>query len=287
MPDDKSKPPLPTDWTPLDGYNFYLICCPNSSEYGGILRQGISGQSNLWKYDISVGDPDEFKQEWAKLVNGVWVMSGDILLSHLDRVATALEAIEAKTPDVKTLQEIIDDVDNSSILANAADLAEVLAFLKDVLPGFPNLNLPLGDFIQAFTTYRFRASIINLLEDIALSQRAQSTAQLGTDGHGIYGIFNTLTDYLLLPAGFLGKAVWLWQRVKPSDVPEWTTWVNSIIGALLGNIRSALYDQDETLITIHNKLDELKTSLETDTDLQDIVARLDEINEILGGDPVP
>lgn len=140
------------------------------------------------------------------------------------------------------------------------DLLEVATFIKELAPdGF---KIDVGQMIRDFRTMRYRTAIHDQVMDIALSQRAQALAQGGLDFAGIYDIAGDTVDAALLPTGFLGRVKWLWGQLQWKDIPGWATWLGNISALLLGNIRGALYDINDTIEQKELDFTDLTTSLD-------------------------
>jgi hypothetical protein len=173
-------------------------------------------------------------------------------LEGIRGVVPALLAIEAaEVGEVVTLEEVIAEMDNS-LLENLADLSEVLIFLKELLPNW-SLQIPITDLLEAFSLWRYRQSHINLLYDIAISQRGQAVAQGGVDGAAIYETLGDKMDELLAVGStsffgpLAGAATWLWLNIRPTKMSGWVDFFSSISGWLLGSIRGATYDVAEAI----------------------------------------
>lgn len=142
------------------------------------------------------------------------------------------------------LDDFLTDL-TSNPFDTTKDLLEFLTFVKELAPS--GFRIDLGQLIRDFKTMRYRSAIHDQVMDIALSQRAQALAQGGLDYAGIYDIVSDTVNTALLPAGILGKVTWLWSQLKWKDIPGWATWVGQITALILGNIRGALYDINQTI----------------------------------------
>lgn len=179
-------------------------------------------------------------------ITNIYERMGDYMAcnEYLERIAISLETM-VEEQDKQTLN-LFDVLEAMGIEADPeqADLLEALQYILglaniDLLPDF---NIPKVEFLKSIGDWRFKGAIVNMMQDIAVSQRGQTVAQGGVDMAGIYDDLGDTVDKLLLPAGFVGKAIWLWNRIKPVDIPNWVGWLGGILGLTLGSIRNATYD---------------------------------------------
>lgn len=270
-----------------DGYTLWMLCSPNSTQWRALVRGQIYELTRGRNWDINTGNIKDTQEiAWevfnsmaqcddliktqrmliahingqpvdldSALPTGVYDPAGRSFHDHLRGITppnptgdTIMESLQklAESNGSITIADAIADLDSGGELGDIADLAEILNFLGVALPSFA-LTIPVGSLLSLFTEWRFKASVINLLEDMTLSQRIQATAQFGTSGHAVYDIFDDAAEKLLLPVGFAGAAVWLWNRVRPSQIGDWVQWVTDIGSLLLGNIRSAIYAVEDAI----------------------------------------
>lgn len=179
-------------------------------------------------------------------ITNIYERMGDYMAcnEYLERIAISLETM-VEEQDKQTLN-LFDVLEAMGIDPDPeqADLLEALQYILglaniDLLPDF---NIPKVEFLKSIGDWRFKGAVVNMMQDIAVSQRGQTVAQGGVDMAGIYDDLGDTVDKLLLPAGFVGKAIWLWNRVKPVDIPNWVGWLGGILGLTLGSIRNATYD---------------------------------------------
>ena len=124
----------------------------------------------------------------------------------------------------KPIIAAINGLADEDLKDSLRDWLEILNLLGLVIPDI-NLSLGLSGIMDLYTQWKFRQTMTNLVEDMAISQRIMATAQMGTSGHSLYDALQEPAEALLLPAGWLGRAIWLWNRVKPSEVPAWVGWL--------------------------------------------------------------
>lgn len=206
---------------------------------------------------------DDFRQWMSDVYNqlGSWVMCNE----KLERIAVALETMQQQQ-DEQTI-DLFDVLEALGIDAgeSEADILEALQYILD-LPGFPSLNfkIPKVDLLGQISAWRFNGAILNLLEDISISQRGQTVAQGGVDMAAIYNTLGDTPDKLLLKGGYAGWAIYIWNRVKPKDIPVWYDFLSSILGAALGSIRGAAYDLVEAIENLD--LADVATAIRESTD---------------------
>ena len=94
------KVPIPDDWDePTDGYCLLFACIPNSLLWRAAYK-GLFHAPTWWKYwDHTTGDIYQVREIATDVFEGVCMANCDDLLTALNRIADALEAIEPKIPD--------------------------------------------------------------------------------------------------------------------------------------------------------------------------------------------
>lgn len=257
----------------LSQRDFYLLL--NSIEFIGKFRNRVYTGHIDEIYDICSDEQWQTFKGWVEdLENnlGGWPVANE----YLERIAIALEAAnEAKEHETLDLLDLLEafGVEPSE---SEQDILEALQYLFD-LPGInllPDFKIPKLGFIQAYLASRPMSAHLQLMRDISISQRAQAVAQGGVDFAGLYDTMGETADSLLVKAGFLGKAYWLWRWIDNDQIPGWLGWITTISGALLGSIRGATYD-------VAGAIESLETNQEKLTPV------LDAIENVLGGDYEP
>lgn len=182
-----------------------------------------------------------FNQWMSNVYNelGSFVMCNE----YLERIAVALEA------QVQAIDEqSINLVDVAEALGVApteteADILEALDYLL-TMPGidlFPNFKIPKLGFIQSYLESRYKSAHLQLLRDMSISQRGMAVAQGGVDFASLYDTMGETADSMLVKAGYLGKAYWIWRWIDNDQIPGWLGWLSTISGLILGSIRDAGY----------------------------------------------
>jgi hypothetical protein len=192
---------------------------------------------------------DEQFREFRSWINVIYERMGFFVEcnEYLSRIADSLEAmVEAEDQRYLTYTDVLE-VLNLTPTDDQQDLIEAFQYLGTLLPTLPELRVPIDGIGPMISAWRFQGAILNLLEDIAISQRGQAVAQGGIDFGAIYDTLGNTPDKLLLKAGYVGWAVFLWNRIKPRDIPNWLGWLTSISGLLLGSIRAATYNVAEAI----------------------------------------
>ena len=242
------KWPIPDDWTTEDGYMTVLFCIPNSRQWRSLVTGHINQFTFGRAWNEQTGDLLQVLNLGREIFNSMSICE---IEDKLERIAVALEAQQTQIGwTLPQLIQAIEELEDEDLKDQLLDWLEILNLLGVVLPDL-NLSLGLSGLMEMYTTWKFRQSVVNLMEDVAISQRVQATAQFGTSGHALYSLFEESAEKLLLPAGWAGRAVWLWNRVKPTELPAWLGWATDIIGLALGSIRGATYDVAEAIETLN------------------------------------
>jgi len=296
-PRRQKKLVIPSDWVESDGYIAVAFCCPNSRAWRGLTRglftEFTSGRS--WKR--SSGSIQE-AQAIGLIIQESLSMD---CFDDLGRIADGIEALNITMGggEVLTISEAVVRLATGTIdVQDSAALVETLGFLKELLGGGTegDATVTVTMLMQAYSTWKFRESIVNLTEDIAISQRSQALAQGGPSSGLLYEGVDLFSS--LATAGFDEVISFFKNRLLPRQMPFWATWVEALAGGILGNIRGATYDVAEAVeekdlgVIGAAKLDELVLaigSLNNDelaavlADLGDTVSQgLGSINQTLG-----
>lgn len=182
-------------------------------------------------------------------ITGIYERMGDYMAcnEYLERIAIALETMQqAQDEQVVNLADVFEAL-GLEPSESEADILEALDYLLN-FPGMPAIpKLPLGQWLSSYFEGRYRSAHLQLLRDIAISERGQAVAQGGIDFAALYDTMGETADSLLVKAGYAGKAYWLWRWIDNDQIPGWAGWITTISGLLLGSIRNAAYDIAEAL----------------------------------------
>lgn len=229
-----------------EGYLTVLFCIPDTIDWRATAYACLSNLAYGRAYDGKTGNIRATLEVAEGIVESIMMCD---IESKLERIAVALEHLEAiETSQTVSLEDIVSQMEETTV-GDVADLLEIFGFIGDIFPLF-SIRLGVTDLLTTIGTMRYRSSMTNLLFDIAVSQRGQAVAQGGVDFAGAYDTVEDLVDVALLPSGIAGKLVWFWRQVAPAQVGSWLAWITSITGLLLGSIRGAAYDIGDKISTL-------------------------------------
>lgn len=230
---DKSKPPLPTDWSSLDGYNLVLVCVPKGREYQAIFEGALQRALNLWKYDISIGNIDEFKLEWNKVLLSIMTCDLELLTTQVTRIADSLESADAKLQEIYTWDEMVADLE--AALGAGHFAVVLLKGLFDLMPSF-KLKVDATRLVMSFWEYySWKAPILAALVGFQTTLAAMAAA-LATSA-GLAATHTTLLGITSIAnAGQFLKDVAFGDKNLMDDLikPLWDNWISDGDGGLGG-----------------------------------------------------
>lgn len=102
--------PIPQDWTPEDGYTYYVLCWPCSLEWSILLRALLRTGEKGRFWDANTGSIKDIQSTFADIVSsntdtmGVFMGCND-LITTLGEIRAAIDAIEAVQIDIQTSAE--------------------------------------------------------------------------------------------------------------------------------------------------------------------------------------
>lgn len=184
-------------------------------------------------------------EDYRIWVGNVYNELGSYIMCNekLERIAVALETmVQAQDEQTIDLFDVLEAL-GLDPTEEEADILEALDYMLN-LPGFdilPNFKIPKLGFISSYMEGRYRSAHLQLLRDIAISQRGQTVAQGGLDFASLFDTMGETADSLLVKAGYAGKAYWIWRWISNDQIPGWLGWLSTISGAVLGSIRDATY----------------------------------------------
>lgn len=104
---------IPDDWDEeTDGYACVFACIPNSPMWRAVYR-GVFYQLTWWHaWDKDTGSINGAKAIANQVYEELCMANCQDIVTQLTRIADALEAIEAKTPDTTSDQETKEILDS-------------------------------------------------------------------------------------------------------------------------------------------------------------------------------
>jgi len=194
---------VPDDW---DGEQTMLMtmCVPKSVGWRVLVTGAMARLANARYYTWSEGKALEAKQVAERMLR---TMTFDCN-NDFGRMADALEAINTKIPSLITLEEFLEDIQNSPILSKLADWIDLATIAGSILP---NLDLQLTpiEWVRFIFEFRWKRNIANSADSIADSLRLLMLAQTGeTVAEGaetIDGYLDDISDWaaILVQGGTL------------------------------------------------------------------------------------
>lgn len=238
---------VPEDWDEeQDGYSLMLACIPNSPHwhtiYYGLMRRLTWW--TVWSFDGA--SVNEAKSQAEQAYRSVIMADLQNIEQSLDRMATALEQIRDRTPELVSLEDLIGDIQTglpSQSLSVIAPIIDILASLSGLLP---NLKVDATKIIlDIFDKVTFKWPLLERLEGIAQGVKLIAAAELG---EGAMAAITVLQDTIKGWGNmFLGiKDVVLggtWNLFDNVISPLW----DLFIGIPQGGTHDDIPDKDKTL----------------------------------------
>jgi hypothetical protein len=128
-------------------------------------------------------------------IDKLWgdLMACEDLTQDVGRIATALESIDSKTPELVTLQDVLDDLGNST-LGTLVPYIEAFLALSDLLPNI-DLQLPIHQIIPMFFDMYWKHKVAKALEGMAWSEKIENIIEGGeTIAAGVEAIDDAYID---------------------------------------------------------------------------------------------
>jgi len=231
-----------------------LFCIPDTPTWRRLITAMVSGLAYARSYDEQTGIVADAASVGLEIFNTMQMCD---LETQLARIADALDGGNQRysiDDIVQALQEIDTGLD-------VADFLEMLSWISVLISKLPGLNFTISipELIEMAFSARYRASHLNYLEDMALSQRG---TMISTGGLPIQGIYENIGDgFNALAAGVTGGASpgmqWLYQVIKGKDIQIGQDLIDLLNGLLFGSIRDANYDIESQIQALKDKLDEM------------------------------
>lgn len=121
------------------------------------------------------------------------LMTCEELTQDVGRIAAALESIDTKTPQLVTLQDILDDFGNST-LGSLVPYVEAFLVLADLLPNI-DLQLPIHQLVPMFFDMYWKNRVATALESMAWSEKIENIIEGGeTVAEGVEAIDDAIVD---------------------------------------------------------------------------------------------
>lgn len=200
IPDDYDE--QATEWVTV------AMCVPNTRKWRAIVSGSIYNLTRGRNWDRQTGTIKTAQDIGRR----IWESITMDCSNNWDRIATALESVDAKIPNLLTLQEFLDTIDDSPILATLAEWVDLATIVDQILPNI-DLRLTPVEWIRFFFDFRWKRGIRNAADSIASSLRLMMLAETGeTVAEGaetIDGILDNVSDWasILVQGGTLGAEI--------------------------------------------------------------------------------
>lgn len=194
---------------------------------------------------------DEQWGDWQNWVSDLATHLGGYMAcnENLERIAIALESmLQGQDQQTVDLFDVLEAL-GLDPTEEEADILEALDYMLN-LPHFgslPSFKIPLANWISSYMESRYKSAHLQLLRDMSISQRGIAVAAGGVDFASLYDTMGETADSLLVKAGYVGKAYWIWRWIDNDQIPGWLGWLSTISGLVLGSIRGAAYDIEEAI----------------------------------------
>lgn len=163
---------IPDDWIEEDGYEILFLCVPKSRKWRGTITALLSLLEYGRTWDENTGN---IKATQAIAREILATMAICDIGEFFERQAIALEtmairllAIEQKMPPLVTLQELLDDLENSTLVELVPYLETFLA-LKDLIPNI-DLQFKVTDVLAFITDSYWKRRVALAIEGINRKQ---------------------------------------------------------------------------------------------------------------------
>lgn len=241
--------PIPSDWLEEDGYINILMCVPNSPQWLSVVKGQINDLARGRGWNGDTGTVTEAQAIGEGIYNSMSVCDLEIYLS---RIADALDG-GGQRYSIADILQALNDIDTGM---DVVDFLEMMQFIGVLISKLPNIDLKLSpvDLFQLAFDVRFKASILNYLEDIALSHRGELIAQGGLPIQGIYENIGDLFNAAAagVTGGGSAGAQWLYQVIKGKDIQIGQSLLDALNAILFGSIRDANYDIADALAELES-----------------------------------
>jgi len=225
-----------------------IITCQRTVNLLAGLVDTLGFVNTRWLYDGSSNIPDVALadiENWLDETRRSLIMAcdGERISIALERIANALDGGSEIRHDLDAIVTALEDIDTG---LDITDFVDLVSFFKVLVSKIPSLSLNLApiDLAKLAMDVRYKASTLNYLEDIALSQRGIVISQGGLP---IQGIYENLGDtFNAAAAGITGGESagiqWIWQVIKGKDIQIGQDLIDLLNSILFGSVRSATYD---------------------------------------------
>lgn len=186
----KNRWSIPDDYDPdTTQWIFVGMCIPNTRMWRGIISGSIYNLTRGRYWDESTGVIVD-AQEIGRAIFGSLTMDCN---NNWERIATAMESIDSKTPGLLTLQEFITDLGNSTI----GDVSAWIEFLTAVTGLLPNIDIRMSpvEWVRFVTDYLWKRNMLAAVKDLVTTEKIENLIESGeTVAEGVEAIDGWVDD---------------------------------------------------------------------------------------------
>lgn len=237
------KLPIPDDWISPDDYSIMLVCVPNSVQWRAIVKGAIYELTRGRKWDEKTGSIKDTQIISKEIWESVCMATCEDILAVLTRIADNMDGGSSQRYTMAEMTQALSEIGGGFDISDFTDILEFITVLTSKLPSLQH-TWSVTDLISMAFQSRYRASHLNYLEDIALSQRGINLATGGLPNQLIY---ENLGD--LFNAGAAGVTggqsagvQWIWQIIKGKDIQITQDFLDLFNWLFAGSVREGIYD---------------------------------------------
>lgn len=173
----KQRWTIPNDYSETETqWRIVTMCVPDTRQWRGVVTGAIYNLTRGRHWDETTGII-KVAQVIGQRIFGSMKMDCN---NDFGRLADALEAINNKTPELKTLEEILTDMGASSV-TDLADLTRILSWVGDMFPGLIP-HMPVSQWLAMITGWRRHRETMGQFTAMNASLRGLALAETGETG---------------------------------------------------------------------------------------------------------
>lgn len=245
----KNKPrsqPIPDDWNGVDT-KLMMFCIPASQKWEAAAHGALwtLGRGRTW--DESTGDVLAVQDVYRQIIEDtIMACNLDDLTTELDRIATSLESLDDKTPELIDLDTLVGLVNGGIAPGNLEAIAPILEIMSAISGLLPSIKINPADFlIDAFDRLSFKGPVVANLITMNGLLGTIAVGTLGEGGLKVVELLNTTVGTFVTRMGQLAdmtiRATWdIW--------PDYLQGIfKGFIGTGQGGDHPGIPDEDKTL----------------------------------------
>lgn len=235
---------IPQDWNEeQDGYISVLFCVPNSPKWRGIATDLIQSLTFGRIWNEHSGNI-KATQEIAERIFTSMAMCE--IEEKLERIAVALEGINAKTSELVTWQEFLEDIETLTGTSNL--IYQVTSTLLDLIPSLRFKPIPLT------LIWNWFAETVTWRMPVMAQLTIMNTSLAATAATGLAGTFTSFWNTIFSGLGYINSWGANAKDIIFGDANLWDDVIYPVIARLVGTAPASETDQepDERQSVINN-----------------------------------